>query len=76
MGYYVCQEVPSIWVSSLNFDLPQNGSVSESLTHTSRHRLVKSTPGPLLQCVQVPGAAAAAAATLIILFIQNLVSSG
>ena len=28
-----------------SIDIPQNGSVSEPLTHTSRHRLVKSTPG-------------------------------
>ena len=26
------------------FDVSQNGSVSESLTHTSGHRLVKSAP--------------------------------
>ena len=26
------------------FDVPQNGSVSESLTHTSGHRLVRSPP--------------------------------
>ena len=37
MGY-VCHVVPSIWVSFLTFDVPQNGSVSESLTHTSGHK--------------------------------------
>ena len=42
---YVCHVVPSIWVFFLISDIPQNGSVSESLTHTSGHRLVKSTPG-------------------------------
>ena len=47
MGY-VCHMVPSIWVMFYISDVPQNGSVSESLTHTSWHRLVKSTPRGIL----------------------------
>ena len=45
---YVCHVVPSIWVLKffLFVDVPQNGSVSEFLAHTSGHRLVKSTPPP------------------------------
>ena len=43
MGY-VYHVVPSIWVFFLIIAVPQNGSVSESLTHTSGHRLCKSTP--------------------------------
>ena len=45
---YVCHVFPSIWVFLffLIFDVPQNGSVSESLTHTSGHRLIKSIPMP------------------------------
>ena len=39
MGY-VCHVVPSIWVHFFVLDIPQNGSVSESLKHTH----VKSTP--------------------------------
>ena len=43
-----------ILVKFLIIDIPQNGSVSESLTHTSGHRSVKSTPRvPLVQTVQV-----------------------
>ena len=39
----VCHVVPSIWVSFvLIVDVPQNGSVSESLTHTSLDYTVKS----------------------------------
>ena len=44
MGY-VCHAVPSIWVCFLIIAVPQNGSVSEPFTHTSGHRLCKSTPG-------------------------------
>ena len=48
----VCHVVQSIWVSFLIFDVPQNGSVSESLTHTSGHRLVKSAPRGLVLSLQ------------------------
>ena len=41
---YVCHTSPSKWVCFWNIGVPQNGSVSESLTHTSGHKLVKSTP--------------------------------
>ena len=34
------------------FDVPQNGSVSESLTHTSGHRLVKSPPPPEIKAIE------------------------
>ena len=37
----------------LIFDVPQNGFVSESLTHTSGHRLVKSTPRELSPVVSL-----------------------
>ena len=43
MGY-VCRVDPSIWVCILIIEAPRNGSVSESLTHTSGHRLFKSAP--------------------------------
>ena len=43
MGY-VCHVVPLIWVRFFIIDVPQNGSVSESLTHNSGHRLAKSFP--------------------------------
>ena len=39
MGY-VCHVVPSIWVHFCIIRVPQNGSVSESLMHTSRHKCV------------------------------------
>ena len=44
MGYVCCMD-PAIWVRISIIEAPQNGSVSESLTHTSGHRLFKSTPG-------------------------------
>ena len=58
----VCHVVPSIRVHSFIIDVPQNGSVSESLTHTSGHRLVKSTqdvphPGGIFFLFLVEGAA-------------------
>ena len=46
--YGVClQRGPiNIGMFFLIIEAPQNGSVSEPLTHTSGHRLFKSTPGP------------------------------
>ena len=41
---YVCYTLTSKWVSFGNIGVPQNGSVSESSTHTSRRKLVKSAP--------------------------------
>ena len=46
MGY-VCHVDPSIWVCFFTIEVPQNGSVSETLTHASKHRVFKSTPRDL-----------------------------